>query len=186
MSNREKILLCAVAASVVFGLYSLFWPAGAPDDTAERRNELESASQFAARTVAGLNNEQSRQAALTLAKANQPWRNSPFLRAERLPGREPENTGNASAPEEEDDPGDRLVYSGYLASPAKALAVINGREYLAGDQLEHSTYVLHEISADYVKIRKPDGTEYIIPWQEQSDQSENKQTAENKQTEPDR
>ncbi len=180
MSNREKILLYAVAAAVVFGLYSLFWPAGTPDKTAERRNEVASASRFAAQTVAGLNNEQFRQAALTLAKANQPWRNSPFLKADRLPGREPKNPGNSEETAPQENPEDRFVYSGYLASPGKALAVINGREYLPGDQLENSAYILHEISADYVKISKPDGALHIIPWQKQADQSENKQT------EPDR
>lgn len=180
MSNREKVLLYAVAAAVVFGLYSLFWPAGAPDNTAERKNEVESASRFAAQTVAGLNNEQFRQAALTLAKANQPWRRSPFLKADRIPGQEPENTGKSEETAPQADPKDRFVYSGYLASPAKALGVINGREYLAGDQLENSAYIIQEISADYVKIREPDGVGHVIPRQKQRDQSENKQT------EPDR
>lgn len=180
MSNREKILLYAVAAAVVFALYSLFWPTGEPDKTAETGNEVESASRFAAQTVAGLNSEQFRQAALTLAKANQPWRNSPFLKAGRLPGQEPENTENSDETAPQEDPKDQFVYSGYLASPGKTLAVINGKEYLTGDQLENSAYIIQEISADYVEIRKPDGVGHVIPWQKQRDQSENKQT------EPDR
>jgi len=180
MSNREKILLYAVGAAVVFGLFSLFWPAGDPDKTAEGTNDVESASRFAARTVAGLNGKQFQQAALTLAKANQPWQGSPFLKADRLPGQEPQSPSQSNPAEPQKDAEGSFVYSGYLASPSKSLAVVNGKEYLEGDQLEASAFIIHEISPDYVKIGKPDGTLRLIPWQKRVDQSDNKQT------EPDR
>jgi len=61
----------------------------------------------------------------------------------------------------------KMVYSGYLESGRNRLAIINGIEYRAGEELKEEGYVLKQITPLKVLILdKHMGTELEIPIQE--------------------
>jgi len=61
----------------------------------------------------------------------------------------------------------KIVYSGYVDSGKKRLAVINGLEYRVGEQLEMEGYILKGITPSKVLIvNKNTGNEVEIPIQE--------------------
>jgi hypothetical protein len=61
----------------------------------------------------------------------------------------------------------KIIYSGYVDSGNKKLAVINGLEYRVGEQLEMEGYILKNIKPSKVLIvNKNTGNEVEIPLQE--------------------
>jgi hypothetical protein len=61
----------------------------------------------------------------------------------------------------------KIIYSGYVDSGKKIMAVINGFEYKLGEALEIEGYVLKKISPSQVLIiNKNSGNEEVIPIQE--------------------
>jgi hypothetical protein len=61
----------------------------------------------------------------------------------------------------------RTIYSGYVDSGKRRLAVINGYEYREGEQLEMEGYYLKKITPSYVLIEnKNTGSEIEVPMQE--------------------
>ncbi len=61
----------------------------------------------------------------------------------------------------------KIIYSGYVDSGKKKLAVINGLEYRVGEQLEMEGYILKGITPSKVLIvNKNTGNEMEIPIQE--------------------
>lgn len=61
----------------------------------------------------------------------------------------------------------KIIYSGYVDSGKKKLAVINGLEYRIGEQLEMEGYVLKNITPlKVILLNKNTGSEIEIPIQE--------------------
>ena len=61
----------------------------------------------------------------------------------------------------------KIIYSGYVDAGIMKIAVINGLEYKAGEQLEMEGYVLKRVTPSKVLIvNKNTGSEVEIPIQE--------------------
>ena len=62
---------------------------------------------------------------------------------------------------------DKIIYSGYVDSGKRRLAVINGYEYREGEKLEMEGYLLKSIKPSRVLIvNKNTGNEIEVPIQE--------------------
>lgn len=61
----------------------------------------------------------------------------------------------------------KIIYSGYIDAGKLKMAIINGLEYRAGEQLEMEGYVLEQVTPSQVLIvNKNSGNEVAIPLQE--------------------
>ena len=78
-----------------------------------------------------------------ISLAVKPWSNDPFL---KMP-LSAQNPGSGKAPERPN-----FIYSGFVVAGDKKMALINGVEYMVGEQLETGGYFVSEITPDYVMI----------------------------------
>ncbi|HSO18549.1 MAG TPA: hypothetical protein VLT88_03770, partial [Desulfosarcina sp.] len=95
----------------------------------------------------------------TLAMAQSPWEGTLFLEDEGMlaaagltPGAADALPANLS-----------LVYAGYIETPRRRVAIINGIEYVVGDQLDQSSYTLRQITPQQVLIDGPQQRMLAIP-----------------------
>ncbi|OGP90721.1 MAG: hypothetical protein A2031_02850 [Deltaproteobacteria bacterium RBG_19FT_COMBO_43_11] len=98
--------------------------------------------------------------AYIIGRAEKDWQRNPFW--ERSSYKEwaarEGGVGSASA---------KIIYSGYVDSGKKKLAVINGFEYRIGEQLEMEGYILKGITPlKVILFNKNSGSEIEIPIQE--------------------
>lgn len=94
--------------------------------------------------------------AYIIGMAETDWQRNPFW--ERSSYKEWAARGGTSA---------KIIYSGYVDSGKKKLAVINGLEYRIGEQLEMEGYVLKSITPlKVILLNKNSGSEIEIPIQE--------------------
>ena len=97
--------------------------------------------------------------AYVASKAEVDWGKSPFW--ERASYREfaGRDTGNGIA--------EKIIYSGFVDTGRKKLAIINGWEYEAGESLEIEGYVLKSVNPSRVLIlNRNTGSELFVPLQE--------------------
>jgi hypothetical protein len=94
-----------------------------------------------------------------IAKAAEEWPEDPFYKEERR---------SAEAEDEEKGSAEPVFrYSGYLEIGRKKLAVINGREYVLGQELEGGGYIVREIHQNKVVIEgKVAGESITVPYRE--------------------
>lgn len=160
MTRREKALLGAAVASLAYGAFGFLAPwleeTGriAPEEVrAAQAKELAEAVQAASGEARPepMGPTETRVMALLRERRDR----NPFLDSANLPrSAEPER------PVGDDPP---FAYSGFLQAGGKTFAVINGIEYLIGEELAEGGYFLKRANADQAVIaRKPDGREIVV------------------------
>ncbi|HPD56500.1 MAG TPA: hypothetical protein P5294_06355 [Smithellaceae bacterium] len=159
LNKRQVIILSIAALFVLYAIYELViaGPAAKKAKTAAEPVKIEAfvsdlQSDLIKDIVAGVDVH-------IINKAEANWERNPFW--ERQVFKEwaaKDGTGRAGA---------KIVYSGYVDSGKKRLAVINGYEYREGEQLEMEGFFLKSISPSRVLIvNKNTGNELEIPIQE--------------------
>ena len=147
MSRREKIILALMGLAIVYGAYTYLWPSG-KETSRSAGQSREALNGYVMGIVAALP-----QMALTetekyaIASAINRWPEDPFLRitlSETASAGRAEDTITA----EELD----LRYTGYIEMGGSRLAILNGREYAAGEELDLPGYVLQQIDPAKVVI----------------------------------
>ena len=164
MSKREKIILIIMALTVVYGFYALFLENPTPnrDRFASSGSKLDEFNKFitnvAALTKGGLTEED----AYIIERIPIKWTKDPLLNTRQSFDFKPD--------EEKKDTAVELLgitYSGYLKMGSRSLAIINGIEYEAGDELPESGHIVEKILADKVIIVTRGGQRKItIPLEE--------------------
>lgn len=160
MTRREKALLGAAAASLIYGVVGFISPwleeTGriAPDAvrTAQAKDIEE-----AVRAAVGEDRPEPMGAveARVMALLRERSVREPFLDSAHLP-----RTAEPERPVGDDPP---FAYSGFLQAGGKTFAVINGIEYQIGEELAEGEYVLKRATADQAVIaRKPGGREIVV------------------------
>ena len=152
MSRREKIILALTVAAVLFGAYSFLGTPEEPMAPGNGGQNMESLNAYVLGIAGSLPQlTLSETENYVIASAAARWPEDPFLRTQA-----PENQTAAKAtntkPADELD----LIYTGYIEMMGRRIAVINGREYVEGDALEISGYIVRRIDPDEVKIENPD------------------------------
>ena len=139
VSKREKFLLGGMGAAILGSAIYLLWPApppASPEMTPQRLADSRKAAesqlqalervQLSPRELHAVNNSQ------------QPWPNDPL--APKPP--DPEAAVDR----------DKFHYTGFIRVGERSLAVINGREYQVGEQLESGGFEVAEISPEAVVL----------------------------------
>lgn len=163
MNKREKIVVGAALTGALVGGFMMV------GDLRDRRDEetdpalalaeVETyvAEARAALVAAGLSSAERRALesagrALTMSPIDE----RPFVRVAAVVATKEEKEGVPA-----------FVYSAYIAVGDRAFAVINGREYRAGDVVDGSTFVVRAIAADHVLLEQErSGREQRVPIQD--------------------
>ncbi len=160
LNKRQIIILGIAALFVLYAAYDylILGPAGKKVETGTNSPEINT-------FVNNLQNDLMKDItagvdAYIIGRAEADWQKNPFW--ERHSYKEwaaREGAAGVSA--------SKIIYSGYVDSGKKKLAVINGLEYRVGEQLEMEGYILKGITPSKVLIvNKNTGNEVEIPIQE--------------------
>jgi len=143
MSKREKIILLVTVLAIAYGVYSFI---ASPSGLAriETGKKLADLNKLIASVTEDLNKAGMTGAeAFIIARAEAEWVRDPFSE------RRLSMTSELAAQAEEVI----FTYTGYMEAGKKRLAIINGLEYRAGEELELGGYVVQSIHSDWVVIK---------------------------------
>jgi len=154
--------------TVLYGGYTYLFTS--PDnDLASPEKAVESLGKFATEVAASLrDNDLSDNYSKTLTQAAAEWKTDPFLQA----GLMVKSEASASENTEENRVSAKEVsftYSGYLNIGNRKLAIINGMEYEAGEDLEPGRYFVKSISPVRVVVGARGGDRDMILLLEEMD-----------------
>jgi hypothetical protein len=162
MSNREKIIVALMVVSVIFGIYIVFFESPRQTTTLNTAGdrELEMLNTFITKVAEKTQSGPSKEQAYILNKAQSAWKQDPLIQLE--------------AKKVEVDTGPELVldarvqYTGFLQMGDTRLAIINGMEYEAGDQLEPGGFIIRRILPNHVVMAPPGKNKktMILPMEE--------------------
>ena len=148
--------------TVVLGVYMIFFdsPKKTTAINSEGARELELLNTFITKVAEKTKTGPSKKQAYILNKAQTVWKQDPFVELE--PKKEREDTG----PEPVLDA--KVKYTGFLQMGDRRLAIINGIEYEAGDQLEQGGFVIRRILPNHVVVVPPGKNKktMILPMEE--------------------
>lgn len=159
MSKREKIFLAGVVVVLLYAGYTLLSLPSSQKSPAMRDTELAGMKALSAQISDEVN-----KGALTeseryiLQRAEAEWPADPFLKKKlTLVTEHARSPGEGELTE--------FIYSGYLEVNQKRLAVINGMEYVVGEQLESGGYLVKSIDPTKVVLMDMNrGGEIILPF----------------------
>jgi len=166
MSKREKIIVLTAILAILYGAYILLLPS--PSKKSETGTVSHSVSQgiktiSKSKLVTEISDvlrddESARTEAYIADRAEEEWTNDPFSASNRFNSEKTEESaGNIEK--------DNLIYSGYLEVGGRKIAIINGMDYQAGDELETSGYKVKRINPSSVIIMdKTSGVKITIPF----------------------
>jgi hypothetical protein len=157
-SKREKILLACMGAVGVAAAAVLLWPSSPAQQNQVKLEEVSKGAQALAASMGRL--KLSKVENYILSRAAQPWTVDPFYP-------QPLDTGGKGGGGGQAAPA--FVYSGFIDAGTRKLAVINGTEYQAGEQLESGGYEVVDITADQVVLEEIGKKSRIaVPYQDTS------------------
>jgi Type II secretion system protein B len=154
MTNREKIIVGLMLLTVVYGIYTVFFeskgnvePAAAISSTKELEGLNAFITKVAEASKAGLSDPDK----YIIARAEAEWKQDPLVSAELTNRPESEIQKSKAAPKAV-IPNLKVSYTGFMQMGDRRLAIINGVEYSAGDELEQGGYVVRSITPSQVVI----------------------------------
>jgi hypothetical protein len=151
--------LVLMALAVLYGIYEIIFSSPAADKTPTIKTYN---STINSNIIAILNNPLEKLDAYIIERAEADWKSNPFLDShlykEWLAREQTLDTSKIAA---------KIIYSGYVDSGKKKMAIINGMEYSEGEKLEIEGYVLKNIKPAKIKIvNRNTGSELEISLQE--------------------
>jgi hypothetical protein len=139
VSKREKIILGGMGGAILAAAAYLLWPSSAPQSPEMTPQQLADSKKAAETQLQSLERIQLTPREIqAVTGAQQPWPRDP------LSPRPPE-------PEAQVDR-DKFHFTGFVRVGEHSLAVINGREYQVGEQLESGGFEVAEISPEAVVL----------------------------------
>jgi hypothetical protein len=162
LNKRQIIILVIAALFVVYAVYDylIAGPASRKSETAVKPVEINS-------SLSGLTNDLLKDNlaevnAYIIGRAEANWQNNPFWERDSY-----KEWAAKEGAIDSSGSSTKIVYSGYVDTGKKKIAVINGLEYRLGEPLEMEGYILKSIMPSKVLIlNKHTGTEVEIPIQE--------------------
>jgi hypothetical protein len=160
LNKRQIIILVIAALFVLYAVYEylIAGPAGKKVETGTNTAEINTfVSEL---TINLIKDNLAAVDAYIVGRAEADWQKNPFWERgsyKAWAAREGAAGGSAA----------KIIYSGYVDSGNKKMAVINGLEYRIGEQLEMEGYVLKNITPSKVLIvNKNTGNEVEVSIQE--------------------
>jgi hypothetical protein len=163
LNKRQIIILIVMVIVVIYGAYEFI----IGSSTRKKGNEINSNSVEINAFVSGLTNELAKDSSAgtdtyIISRAEADWQKNPFLARslyKEWSAREGTAGKNVAAV--------KIIYSGYVDSGKKKMAIINGIEYGVGEKLEIEGYVLKRITNSNVVVsNRNTGSEVEVPIQE--------------------
>jgi len=143
MSKREKIILMVMATVVLYGVYSLFFSAPAKVVGTGSAKSIGEIKKFVTEVTTGMKEDYTTRGVFIIEQAKSEWIRDPFLTL-RAPQKTAVVTDNGPAAAEI-APEMSYTYSGYIQMGERKLAIINGIEYEAGDELDGGEQIVKRI-----------------------------------------
>jgi type II secretory pathway component PulC len=164
LEKRQMIILAVMVIAILYGAYELFLTKkkGPPVDLAQKTADLKT---FVTGLTTGIGTEKD-VTALIFSRAEKEWTQDPFLDTKSQLAWN-QSRGAAQAAAGVGDKKIEFVYSGYLASGKRSMAVINGMEYREGEALDTAGFVLRSANPARVVIEnRGTGATLNIPMQD--------------------
>jgi hypothetical protein len=160
MSTREKILVGLMIAAVCLGSLMLLSGGQKPKTTATASDEPNTLTRMLTNLAAQVGNNKSlEENRYTLSMARTPWQDTLFLDDDSLLSSSVETLGPADMLPSNVS----LVYSGYIETAQRRVAIINGIEYVEGDQLDKSVFTVRQITPSQVTVGSPQQQVFNVP-----------------------
>lgn len=160
MSTREKILVGLMIAAVCLGSLMLFGGGPKPKTLTTAADEPNTLTRMLANVAAQFGNDKSMEVnRYTLSMARTPWQDTLFLDDNSLLL----STAETAGPADMLPSNVSLIYSGYIETAQRRVAIINGIEYVEGDQLDKSVYTVRQIRPDQVTVDSPQQRVFSVP-----------------------
>jgi len=162
MSNREKIIVGLMVVSVILGIYMVFFepPKQPATINTSAGRELEMLNTFITKIAEQTQTGPSKEQAYILNKAQSAWKQDPLIQLET------KKVEVDTGPDPVLDA--KVQYTGFLQMGDTRLAIINGMEYEAGDQLEPGGFIIRRILPNHVVVVPPGKNKktMILPMEE--------------------
>lgn len=159
LNKRQIIILVIMAIAIIYAAYDFLIGQPAVKKAKIEATPIEIESFITSISNDVMKNKMAGVEVYIIKKAEADWGRNPFwMRSEYREFAGDEAGGGLAA---------KIVYSGYVDSGRKRMAIINGYEYEPGDVLEIEGYVLKSVTPSRVLIANPGtGSELFIPLQE--------------------
>jgi len=158
MSKREKIIVLLMVLAILYGGYDFFLASKLKTSIESPEKKEELLDKFVTDVAVKLKKKDiSKVDKYIIARAKDEWTKDPFVRIELPPESElKQERIEASALKM------NFTYSGYMEMGDQKLAVIDGMEYMIGDELEPGGYIIKSISPTQVVIGIKDTNQTIV------------------------
>lgn len=160
LNKRQIIILAVMALAVIYGIYEIIF--GSPSENKAAAIKTSNSAVNSNVATVFLNNPLERLDAYIIGRAEADWKSNPFLEKnlyKEWTAKDETVVASISAV--------KIIYSGYVDSGKKKMAIINGMEYGEGEKLEIQGYVLKHITPAKIKIENRNtGSELEIFLQE--------------------
>jgi len=162
MTNREKIIVGLATLALGYGALQLLLPRANVAPVPQPQS-LEGLNAFIAKVSDATRAGTAEAGAIVIQKAEAAWKQDPFLEIQKAKAADP----TATRPKETARI-TGLVYNGFIELGSKRLAIINGQEYEAGDQLNPGGFTIKSILPTRVMIVSSQGESapIVLPLQE--------------------
>jgi type II secretory pathway component PulC len=145
MAKREKIIIGLMILALLYGVLDFFVSSSPKEGSQVPESKLAETRDLAARIADNVQKESLTGAEkLILERAGAEWTQDPFLGRPLVAANVPAKTAENEAL--------RFVYTGFIEAGNKRLAIINGMEYQAGEELESGAFVVRSISQASVML----------------------------------
>lgn len=156
MSKRERIILGCMGAAILVALAYLVWPSASPPSpemTPEKLADSKKAGETQLQALERIKLTPKETQAVT--GSQEPWPQDPMA------PKPPEPQASVDR--------DKFRYTGFVRVGERSLAVINGREYQVGEQLESGGFEVIEITPEAVVLKGSGRKDTVrIPYQDPS------------------
>ncbi len=151
-----------MVVTVILGIYMVFFEPPRKTTTIDTSagRELEMLNTFIAKVAEQTQSGPSKEQAYVLKQAQSAWKQDPLIQLEA------EKVEVDTGPEPVLDA--KVQYTGFLQMGDTRLAIINGMEYEAGDQLEPGGFIIRRILPNHVVVVPPGKNKktMILPMEE--------------------
>ena len=163
LKTREIIILAIAALGVLYvGYVYLIEPAINKAKTSDQKQEISTLPSSSKNDLVKDAEAKVDEHIIVSAKVN--WKKNPFLDRNSNAYKEWAAIQRAAAG---NGATAKIIYSGYVDAGKMKIAIINGLEYKAGEQLEMEGYVLKQVTPSQVlMVNENTGSEVEIPIQE--------------------
>ncbi len=162
LKTREKIIIAIAALGVLYaGYVYLIEPAINKAKAKDPKQEISAPASVVKNDL--IKDADAGMGKYVIARAETDWKKNPFVDRTSSSYKEWASIQRAAAAGSNNVAG-KIIYSGYVDAGKNKIAIIDGFEYQAGDQLEMEGYVLKQVTPSQVLIlNKNTGIEVDIP-----------------------